>query len=231
MQPHAPAARVPRRARDRSTAAEFCADPAAYDESTAWERSIEAVGATHREQLRPIARACAYGPLAAPEETPVHHLVDDLETALQDPTCDGRAETLRAEMQALRDARSVWTDDANTELRDEIAPWLLQGEREADAALAALRLVRRLRDGASDAEALMHHCFALLFAWSAARDGSVIVLGPRFAIHPAVVQRSDGTPAVDVELAVHEDCSAVDRLCRIALGEYQRWVDATKDGV
>ena len=34
----------------------------------------------------------------------------------------------------------------------------------------------------------MIHAFAMLFAWTGARQGRVVVGGPRFALHPAVVQ-------------------------------------------
>jgi hypothetical protein len=50
-----------------------------------------------------------------------------------------------------------------------------------------------------------------------------VVFGPRFAIYPAVVQTDRGRPAVDVSLALLEDANVVDRLCRIALREYERW--------
>ena len=55
------------------------------------------------------------------------------------------------------------------------------------------------------------------------RAGDHVVCGPRFAIHPAVVQLADGRQAVDVGLAVHEDANAVDRLCRLALAAYDAW--------
>jgi hypothetical protein len=103
--------------------------------------------------------------------------------------------------------------------------------------LAALRLLQQIRPVASraedgtgraaapDAEAAMIHCFALLFAWNVARDATdAVVLGPRFAMHPAVIQLPDGRPAVDVGLALREDQSVVDRLCRLALDHYERWV-------
>ena len=221
MQPHAPGTRLARRARDRRRVLRRSDGVRRAD--AAWERAIDAVGSPHGEQLRALARACADGPLSATGELPAHRLVDDLVAALVGPEWVGPADALRDEMRALRAAADEWADDPGGQLRAEIAPWLLQGALEADAALAALRLVRRLHarpetDGAPDAETLMLQCFALLFAWSAARDGRFVVLGPRFAIRPAVVQRPDGSPAVDVALALAEDCSAVDRLCRLALG-------------
>ena len=95
----------------------------------------------------------------------------------------------------------------------ELAPWLEQARREAEAGLAATKLLALLAREESDAERLMIHAFALLFAWSGARDAPArVVLGPRFVMHPAVVQRPDGSPALDVSLAIREDRSVVDRL-------------------
>jgi hypothetical protein len=37
-----------------------------------------------------------------------------------------------------------------------------------------------------------------------------------------VIQRADGTPAVDVDLALREDASVVDHLARVALARYAR---------
>jgi hypothetical protein len=85
----------------------------------------------------------------------------------------------------------------------------------------------------------MLHAFALLFAWSAARGGGPVVFGPRFAVYPAVVQLgTDGRPGLDVDLALVEDQSAIDRLCRLALEQYRAWtcrspgaLEVTADGV
>ena len=67
------------------------------------------------------------------------------------------------------------------------------------------------------------HVFGVLFTWEGARNGDRVVCGPRFAVHPAVVQLPDGRPAVDIGLAVHEDANAIDRLCRFALAAYAAW--------
>jgi hypothetical protein len=76
---------------------------------------------------------------------------------------------------------------------------------------------------APDPESAMLQVFTVLFCWSAARDATPhVVLGPRFAMHPAVIQRADGTPAVDVDLALREDASVVDHLARVALARYAR---------
>ncbi|HEV2310577.1 MAG TPA: hypothetical protein VGU73_08645, partial [Acidimicrobiia bacterium] len=105
--------------------------------------------------------------------------------------------------------------------------------REAEAGLAALRLLQAVRpvarrdeDGhgraaAPEAEAAMIHAFGALFAWSGARQGRVVVGGPRFAAYAAIVQLPTGEPALDVDLALREDGSAIDRLCRLALREYR----------
>jgi hypothetical protein len=69
----------------------------------------------------------------------------------------------------------------------------------------------------------MLHVFGVLFTWEAARGGDRVVCGPRFAVHPAVVQLPDGRPAVDLALAVREDANVVDRLCRQSLARYGAW--------
>lgn len=200
-----------------ATAAAYFEDPAGYDEHDAWERAIADVGGRHAPALRALARACCDGPLAEPEELPAWRLVDELAETPSDATA---IEEVRAELQDLRTASDAIPDDEP--LRRELGPWLDQARREADAGLAATRLLALLaRDGA-DAERLMLHAFALLFAWSGARDAPArVVLGPRFVMHPAVVQRPDGSPALDVSLAIREDRSVVDRLARLALDEYR----------
>jgi hypothetical protein len=84
----------------------------------------------------------------------------------------------------------------------------------------------------------MLHAFAVLFAWSAARRGERVVFGPRFTVYPAVVQLAGGArPGLDVELALVESRSAIDRLCRLSLRRYQQWtheepgaIEITADG-
>jgi hypothetical protein len=68
-----------------------------------------------------------------------------------------------------------------------------------------------------------------VFSWSAARRSKHVVFGPRFAFYPAVVQLDDGSPGLDVDLAVVEGQSAIDRLCRIALARYQAWAQRPRD--
>jgi hypothetical protein len=135
----------------------------------------------------------------------------------------------------LRGAAGAYRDAVDDPLTAELEPWLVQANREADAGLAALRLVQQVRPvatrdatgvgrvGVPDAESAVIHAFAMLFAWTGARQGRMVVGGPRFALHPAVVQLDDGRPALDIGLAVREDASATDRLCRVALREYRAW--------
>ena len=200
-----------------ATAAAYLEEPAGYDEHDAWERAIADVGGEHAPALRALARACCDGPLAEPEELPAWRLVDDLARAPSDATA---VDAVRSELQDLRTASEALPDDEP--LAGELAPWLEQARREAEAGLAATKLLALLAREESDAERLMIHAFALLFAWSGARDAPArVVLGPRFVMHPAVVQRPDGSPALDVSLAIREDRSVVDRLARLALDEYR----------
>jgi hypothetical protein len=69
----------------------------------------------------------------------------------------------------------------------------------------------------------MEHAFGLMYQWHAARRNDRIVFGPRFATYPAVVQLPDGRPGLDVDLAVRTDANVVDRLCRLALAQYDEW--------
>ncbi len=217
------------------TAAEFLAAPAGYDAAATWEAAVVEVGGAQQDALRALGRACSDGPLADATTLPAAALVTALGDELDGPGWTSAIDALRDELAALRAARDAWSDD--DAFGAELGPWLRQARCEADAGAAALRLLQQIRpvarrdaDGngraaAPDAEAAMVHCFALMFAWSAARDGTdAVVLGPRFAMHPAVVQLADGRPAVDVRLAVREDASVIDRLCRLALDHYERWV-------
>ena len=216
-----------------ATAAEYLRDPASYDESAAWERAIDDVGGNHAVYLRPLARACCDGPLARPDRLPADAMLADVEATLDGPGWVAAVAALRDELVALRASARGW--DAGDALRVELAPWLEQGELEAGVGLAALRLIQQTHTvpaavGSSaprepDADLAMIHAFTLLVAWSAARDAPPrVVLGPRFVVHPAVVQRADGSPALDIGLAVREDASIIDRLARLALARYERVV-------
>jgi hyaluronoglucosaminidase len=216
-----------------ATIADFLRDPVGYDPDTSWERAIVDVGGARAGPLGALARACADGPLLPPAELECASLVDVLADELGGGGWMEPVNALLGELEALRDATSAWSgDDA---LGVELGPWLGQARLEVDAGLSALRLVQQLRPVASldggrcraaapDAELAFFHVFAVMLAWSTARAGhDRVVLGPRFALHPAVVPLADGRPGVDVTLAVQEDQSVVDRLCRLALDDYQDW--------
>jgi hyaluronoglucosaminidase len=225
LQPHASKVAL-------ATAAEFLRDPDAYDEADAWRRAIDDVGGPRADVLGALARACADGPLLRARHLLLHELVGALEHAARDAGWPAAAAGLRDELQLLRSGQRAYADASDDPIASELAPWLSQAALEADAGLAALRLFQQVRpvacletsgEGravAPDAESAMIHAFALLFAWTGARRGERVVAGPRFAIHPAVVQRADGTPGLDVDLALREDESAIDRLCRFALAQY-----------
>ncbi len=229
-----------------ATAAEFLTDPTDYDEAGAWDRAIEAVGGRRAGALLAIARACCDGPLARPEALPLHGLAVALEAELDGPGWQAPLASLREELTALREGATAWVDegadhapaDVSDPLGAELAPWLWQARAEAEAGLAALRLLQQVkavavldprgagRAAAPDAESALAQCFTLLFVWTAAREAShEIVLGPRFGLHAAVVQLDDGRPAIDIALALREDASVIDRLARLALHSYQRWTE------
>jgi hypothetical protein len=69
----------------------------------------------------------------------------------------------------------------------------------------------------------MHHAFAVLYLWSAARADEKVVYGPRFALYTPVIQLADGSPGLDARAALREDANAIDRLCRHALHTYDAW--------
>ena len=197
-----------------ATAAAFLADPDGYDEQTAWETAITDVGGARAVPLRTLADACADSPLHAPADLELARLVadhafDEIETVLR----------------AARELPEVFPADGD-ELATEVASWAFAARTEAEAGLAALRLIRQVQAPEPDAERAMHQAFALLFSWSAARTNSRVMFGPRFALYTPVVQLADGRPAVDVGLAVREDENAIDALCRLALAIYQDWTTA-----
>jgi hyaluronoglucosaminidase len=220
-----------------ATAADFLCAPERYDPEASWSAALTAVGGSREPALRALASACADGPLLPAEHLEAHALV----TAVDDETdgadwADAVAAT-RDHLAAVRDARNAWADAPDDPLGVEIEPWLARAAVEADAGLAALRLLQHVRpvarrsgDGhgkaaSPDADAAMLHAFAVLLAWSAARQGERVVFGPRFAVYPAVIQLGDdaGRPGLDIDLALVEGHSAIDRLCRLALDRYRAW--------
>ena len=219
-----------------ATAADFLRDPDPYDEDASWRRAVAAIGGARSDALLAIARACSDGPLARPEELPLHDLVVTLADELEGPGWPSPLQRVRDELSAVSSASGAWRDAPDDPLGHELGPWLRQAAREAEAGLAALRLLQQVRpiaalDGhgsgraaAPDAELALTQCFTLLFMWTAAREAShEIVFGPRFGLHAAIVQLDDGRPALDIALAVREDASIIDRLARLALEHYERW--------
>ena len=223
-----------------STAADFLRDPDTYDESESWRRAAAAVGGPRSDALLAIARACSDGPLARPEELPLYDLVVALADELEGPGWPSPLRRVRDELDAVCSATVAWRDAPDDPLGHELGPWLRQAAREAEAGLAALRLLQQVRPiatldaqgsgraAAPDAESALTQCFTLLFLWTAAREAShEIVFGPRFGLHAAIVQLDDGRPALDVGLALREDASVIDRLARLALEHYERWTAAS----
>jgi hyaluronoglucosaminidase len=228
LQPHA--SEVP-----LATAADFLCAPEKYDPTASWSRAIAAVGRSRATALRSLAAACADGPVLPPEHLEANVLVTALVDAAGGPAWPGAVRAIRDHFAAAQDARRAWADAGDDPLAAELEPWLGAAVVEAEAGLAALRLVQQTYpvahiapDGngkalGPDAEAAMIHAFAALFSWSAARRRKHVVFGPRFAFYPAVIQLDDGRPGLDIDLAVVEDQSAIDRLCRFALARYQAW--------
>jgi hyaluronoglucosaminidase len=229
LQPHASQVAL-------ATAADFLCAPDRYDPEASWAAALTAVGGSHEPALRALASACADGPLLPAEQLEAHALVTAVEDDADGPDWPDAVAAAREHLAAVRSARRAWADTPDDPLGAEIEPWLARAAVEADAGLAALRLLQHVRpvarrgeDGHGkaaipDADAALLHAFAVLLAWSVARHGERVVFGPRFAVYPAVVQLGDdGRPGLDVELALVEGQSAIDRLCRLALDRYQAW--------
>jgi hyaluronoglucosaminidase len=223
-----------------ATVADYLRDPSGYEPDEAWARAIRDVGGGRAAALDAVARACADGPLLPASQLDAARLTDALVSALDGPDWAAPTASLRATFDGLRAATRAWP--ADDPLGRELAPWLDQARLEADAALAALRLVQQVRPVATrtergcraaaiDPEPAFLAVFGVLLAWSAARSGrDRVVLGPRFAVHPAIVPLPDGRGALDVGLALHENESVVDRLCRVALDDYDAWRRAATEG-
>ena len=226
-----------------ATAAAFLAEPDAYDAPDAWAAALDAVGGEHAPALRALGDACADGPMRSAADLALDALVTAADDEADGP---GWVSAARALSLVLREARALPTafaadadGETDSALGREVAPWAAAAAREAEAGLAALRVLQgsrpigriesggRGRAAAPDAEMLLQSVFGLVFSWSGARANREVAYGPRFAIYPAVVQTESGRPAVDVGMAVIEDANVIDRLCRVALREYERWrVDA-----
>jgi hyaluronoglucosaminidase len=194
-----------------ATAAAYLSDPDNYAEHTAWETAIADVGGSRATPLRALAHACGDSPLHRPADLELARLV-----------ADAAFDEIETVLRAARELPDVFTADGDA-LAVEVAPWAAAAGTEAEAGLAALRLIKHVLTPEPDAERAMHQAFALLYSWSVARTNTRVVFGPRFALYTPVVQLADGRPALDVGLAVREDENAVDALCRLALATYQDW--------
>lgn len=226
-----------------ATAADFLCGPEEYDADTSWARAIADVGKSRAPALGAIADACADSPIHAAANLEAHALIRAFLAAADGPGWPDTVSGLRDHFDGALEARRAWTDAEDDPLGEELAPWLADAVTEAEAGLAALRLIQQTYpvarvtgDGVGkaagpDAELAMIHAFAVVFAWSTARKSSHVVFGPRFTFYPAVIQLDDGNPGLDVELAVVEGQSAIDRLCRVALARYQAWAQRPRDAL
>jgi hypothetical protein len=179
--------------------------------------------------------------LLPPEYLEANVLVTALVDGTGGPAWPEAVRAIRDHFAAAKGAQGAWADAGDEPLATELEPWLAAAAVEAEAGLAALRLIQHTypvahisRDGngkavGPDAELAMVHAFAAVFSWSAARRRKHVVFGPRFAFYPAVIQLADGRPGLDIDLAVVDDQSAIDRLCRFALARYQAWTQQPPD--
>jgi hyaluronoglucosaminidase len=222
-----------------ATAADFLSRPEEYDPDASWSGAIAAVGGSRAPALGAIAATCADGPVQRPEHLEAHALTNALLEAADGPDWPDAVRALRDHLTGVQGAASAWVDAGDDPLGAELAPWLADAATEAEAGLAALRLIQQTYPVvrvsgevvAPDPELAMIHAFAVVFSWSTARRSKHVVFGPRFAFYPAVVQLDDGSPGLDVDLAVLEGQSAIDRLCRIALARYQAWSQRPRDAL
>ena len=223
-----------------ATAMDFLRDPDAYDPAASWARAIAAVGGARAEPLAVLARACADSPIAEPDTLDLARRVDALGDELDGPGWIGAVADLKAELTAARDLPDAFPGEGAA-LDAEVAPWARAARTEAEAGLAALRLIQASRpvavvdtDGGGraappDPESAMQTAFVLLFLWKGARADENVVYGPRFAIYTPVVQMADGAPALDAAAAVRENANAIDALCRLALSTYDTWRTTAAD--
>jgi hyaluronoglucosaminidase len=215
-----------------ATAMDFFSNPDAYDAAESWARAIKDVGEDRAPALAVLARACADSPIAPPADLDLAGQVEGLEVELDGPGWPGAVSDLVEELRAARALPEVFTP--NDALGAEIAPWASSARKEAEAGLAACKLLQQVRPVATvsdgkgrvappDPETAMHHAFAVLYVWAGARADEKVVYGPRFAVYTPVIQLADGSPALDAAEAVRENANAIDHLCRFALATYDDW--------
>ena len=205
-------------------AAAYLRDPVGFDPHGAWEHGVEAAGGDRAALLKEVGSACADSPILPASFTKARRWAAALADGADDGP-DDPIEPLRAHLKGVRDATRVFGEATDDPLHEELGPWLEPARAEAEAGLAAVRLIEQLRAADTTPESAMQLAFGALFAWDYARQHpDRVVFGPRFAAYPAVVQLDDGAPALDVDLALVEGENAIDELCRIALDRYRTWV-------
>jgi hyaluronoglucosaminidase len=208
------------------TAAAFLSDPSRYDAGAAWRAVIDEVGGDHAAPLAVLANACADSPIERPQELELFALVDQVQSTIDGPDWPVAVGALA---DVLRAARALPDDfGSDSDLAREIRPWAEAARTEANAGIAALKLLQQIRlvgGVAPDAETAMQHAFATMFAWGAARRNEHVVFGPRFALYTPVIQLADGRPGLDIDAALREDDNAIDALCRLALAKYAAWTE------
>ena len=214
-----------------ATAMRFLASPDDYDAEAAWAEAVSDVGGRRARALGVLARACGDGPIPAPGGLPLGRMVAELEACLGGSDWGVPAAALADELRAARSLPVDLAPDRPSDgLGTEIGPWCAAAAIEARAGLAALRVIQELRSPASGADpepgALLGLVYGLIARWFEARRSPVTVFGPRFAVYSAIRQRPDGSAVLAIDDALVEDANAIDRLCRLALDDYSRWIDS-----
>ncbi len=203
-----------------------------------WARAIADVGGERAASLAVLARGVRRQSALSARRCSISRSGSTRSrTAIDGPDWPDAVGALATELRAgpaLGDAFAAGS--ADDPLAAEVAPWAQAARTEAEAGLAALRLLQQVRPVATigdaggspgravgpDPETAMQHAFVVLFLWSAARADEKIVYGPRFVVYTPVIQLGDGSPGLDAAAAVREDANAVDHLCRLALAGYDR---------
>jgi hyaluronoglucosaminidase len=216
-----------------ATAATFLARPSDYEPDASVAAAVAATDPERSEPLETLVAVCGDSPLSDPRASAMALAIDRIERTIGAPHWPVAVRDAAARLRAARALPGSFPPDGD-DLSVEVAPWAEAARVEAQAGLAALKVLQQLRpvaaiDGergraaAPDPERAMEHVFFMLYQWSAARANERIAFGPRFATYPAVVQLAGGRPGLDVDLAVRDDANAIDRLCRRALAAYDEW--------